>query len=60
MRMLNFIGPESPCREFGGDIIRKLLDGLAIFLLPFLPSITAFVLVAFSPLGDSVNLSSSS
>ena len=28
----------------------ELLDGLAIFVLPFLPFITAFVLVTFSPL----------
>jgi hypothetical protein len=28
----------------------ELVDGLALFLLPFLPSIAAFVLVMFSPL----------
>jgi hypothetical protein len=28
----------------------EVLDGLALFLLPFLPSIAAFVLVTFSPL----------
>ena len=31
-------------------LVTELLDGLAIFVLPFLPCITAFVLVAFSPL----------
>ena len=31
-------------------LVTELLDGLAIFVFPFLPCITAFVLVAFSPL----------
>jgi hypothetical protein len=33
-----------------GDLLTELLDGLALFFLPFLPSITAFVLVTLSPL----------
>jgi hypothetical protein len=50
MKMLKVIGAESPAGNLG-DSMRELLDGLTIFLLPFLPSITAFVLVTFSSLG---------
>jgi hypothetical protein len=37
-------------REIAVIFMTELLDGLALFLLPFLPSIAAFVLVTFSPL----------
>jgi hypothetical protein len=49
MKMLKVIGAESPAGDLG-DIMRELLDGLTIVLIPFLPSITAFVLVTFSSL----------
>src|SRR4030095_17190258 len=50
MSRVRVIAREIALRGIWVIFMTEVLDGLATFLLPFLPNIAAFVLVTFSPL----------